>query len=177
MPSEPWCWPHPRRGGGRSAGLARLAVLVACAALAVLLSTRAGAAGSDDELAYREFPQHDYASVRSAVLEAIESEGLVPSPPLDFAEMLARTAPAIGQPPPLQRGEILQFCSAKLAFALLAEDPAQLALCPLAFNLGQAAGQTQPFLSWRLPAPTTPGRQQLRALYQRLLARVIGELP
>ena len=174
MPSEPRCrgW----RGGGRCAGLVRLALLAACAASVVLLSTRA-AAGSDDELVYREFPQHDYASVRSAVLDAIESEGLVPSPPLDFAEMLARTAPAIGQPPPLQRGEILQFCSAKLAFMLLAEDPAQLALCPLAFNLGQAAGQAQPFLSWRLPAPTTPGRQQLRALYQRLLARVIGELP
>ena len=175
MPSEPRCrgW----RGGGRCAGLARLALLAACAAWVALLSTHAGAAGSDDELVYREFPQHDYASVRSAVLDAIASEGLVPSPPLDFAAMLARTAPVIGQPPPLQRGEILQFCSAKLAFALLAEDPAQLALCPLAFNLGQAAGQTQPFLSWRLPAPTTPGRQQLRALYQRLLARVIEELP
>ncbi|WP_371323453.1 DUF302 domain-containing protein [Dechloromonas sp. ZY10] len=170
MPSEP----GRGRGGGRFADLARLAVL---AALAALLSTRAVAASSADDLAYREFPQYDYASVRSAVLDAIEGEGLVPSPPLDFAEMLARTAPAIGQPPPLQRGEILQFCSAKLAFILLGEDPAQLALCPLAFNLGQAAGQPHPFLSWRLPAATTPGRAQVRALYQRLLSRVIEELP
>lgn len=170
MPSE------PGRGRGRRwlAGFARYA---APAVLVVLLSPRAVVAGSADDLAYREFPQHDYASVRSAVLDAIESEGLVPSPPLDFAAMLARTAPAIGQPPPLQRGEILQFCSAKLAFTLLAEDPVQLALCPLAFNLGQAAGQPQPFLSWRLPAPTTPGRQKVHQLYQRLLSRVIEELP
>lgn len=167
MPSEPGRGPGRRR----QAGFARLAAL----ALALALQPGAGRAG--DDLAYREFPQHDYASLRRAVLDAIESEGLVPSPPLDFAAMLARTAPAIGQPPPLQRGEILQFCSAKLAFILLGEDPAQLALCPLAFNLGQAAGQPHPFLSWRLPAPTTPGRAQVHALYQRLLARVIEELP
>jgi uncharacterized protein (DUF302 family) len=121
---------------------------------------------------------HAYGTVRAAVIEAIEGEGLVPSPPLDFADMLRRTGPALGRQQPLvERAEILQFCSARLAWQLLEEAPAQLALCPLSIAISQPEGESRILLSWRVPPGHSPGQQGVQALFSHLLSRIRAELP
>ena len=121
---------------------------------------------------------HAYSVVRAAVIEAIEGEGLVPSPPLDVADMLRRTGPALGRSQrPVERAEILQFCSARLAWQLLEESPAQLAFCPLSIAISQPQGESRILLSWRQPPGHTPGQQGVQALFSHLLSRIRAELP
>lgn len=158
-----------------------------CLALCCLTGAAWGERGNTANLAERpargDLAQHwvsghPYERVRSTVIEAIEGEGLVASPPLDFADMLARTGPALGrQHMPVQRADILQFCSARLAWQLLEEKPGQLALCPLSFSLSQPTGEQRVLLSWRLPLADSPGRAGVHDLYRRLLARIAADLP
>lgn len=129
------------------------------------------------ELARQYWAQRDYSEVRAALVEAIESEGLVLGNVLPFSEMLARTAEAVGRTgSPLLHAEVLQFCSARIAWQLVEESPAQLALCPMSFAISQAAPGQPILLSWRQPQASTPGRRSVRALYQRLLKRLVLEL-
>lgn len=149
----------------RRIGLALLAGLI--------LPNWAGAA----ELAQQYWVQRDYSEVRAAVVDAIESEGLVLGNVLPFSEMLARTAEAVGRTgSPLLHAEVLQFCSARIAWQLVEESPAQLALCPMSFAISQVAPGQLILLSWRLPQGNSPGQRQVRALYRGLLKKIGLEL-
>lgn len=112
----------------------------------------------------------DFATAREAVLEAIEADGLVVSAVLPFGQLLARTASDLGKPAsPLRQAEIIQFCSARLAWALIEEDPAQLVFCPLSLALyerAEAPGQV--FLAFHTPAVSGAARRQLVELLQKI---------
>jgi uncharacterized protein (DUF302 family) len=116
----------------------------------------------------------DFRAVEEAVVEAIEAEGLVVSPTLASGQMLERTAAAVDrQNSPFAQAAIIQFCSARLAWQLVEEDPAQLALCPLSITI--YALRAEPgivLLTYRLPEQTTPGRVAAAALLHRIAARV-----
>ena len=115
----------------------------------------------------------DYRSTREALLEAIEAEGLVVSAIVPFNSMLARTAGDMARPAsPFARAEIVQFCSAALAWQLLEEEVAQIALCPLAISVfATAAEPERVVLAYRSPGQGTAGRIKAENLLRRLVQR------
>lgn len=146
-----------------------------CAALLLLLSLNAHAAS---DIWQEEFMVGDFARAREAVVEAIETEGLLVSAIIPFGDMLTRTAASLGKTgSPFVQAEIIQFCSVRLAWELIEEMPAQLALCPLSLALYVKTGQPeQLFLAFRQPELSSTGRQQALALLSRIVrhAQQIG---
>ena len=53
-----------------------------------------------DEIRQLTLQPSRYADAREALVDAIETEGLVPSPPSQFGDMLRRTGPALEQSSP-----------------------------------------------------------------------------
>jgi uncharacterized protein (DUF302 family) len=139
--------------------------VLACLVLAV------GAARGDD---VRTLAVADarVADVRDAVIEAIESAGLVVSATIPFNQMLERTGQALAYTNPYVAAETVQFCSARLAWQLVTEDPGQLALCPMSISIyATTAEPTVVRLAYRSPGATTPGRQRGEQLLRDLVAR------
>ena len=136
--------------------------------LLVLLSLNAWA---DGDIVHRPMPSGDFTLAREAVIEAIEAEGLVLGTVLPIGDMLARTAPSLGKRgSPFVQAEIIQFCSAGLAWTLIEEMPAQLSLCPLSVALYAPAAQAGTvFIAFRPPSPTSPGRQAALDLLTRIV--------
>ena len=140
-----------------------------------LLSVCPQARAADDIVSV-VVPRSDFQAVREALIESIEEEGLVVSAVIPFNDMLQRTAAASGPSAPLTspflRAEIVQFCSSRIAWQLLTEDKAQIALCPLSVSLQQrrdAPGEVR--LAWRSVGRASPGRVAADALVERLVRR------
>lgn len=121
----------------------------------------------------RQLAGADFASAHEALVEAIEAEGLVVGSVLPINEMLARTAGDLGrQASPLAQAVSVQFCSTGLAWQLVEEDAAQVALCPLAISIyATTAEPGRVMLAYRSPGVTTPGRRKAGKLLERLLQR------
>lgn len=115
----------------------------------------------------------DFAATREALVEAIEAEGLVVSAIIPFNAMLARTAGDLARPAsPFAQAEIVQFCSAALAWQLLEEAAAQIALCPLAISIFTTTAEPERVvLAYRSPGQATAGRGRAEQLLQRLTGR------
>jgi uncharacterized protein (DUF302 family) len=126
-----------------------------------------------EDVVRRQLLATDFASAREALVEAIEAEGLVVGSVLPINEMLARTAGDLGRPAsPFAQAVTVQFCSTGLAWQLIEEDAAQLALCPLSVSL--YATTLEPgrvMLAYRSPGATTPGRRKAGKLLERLIQR------
>lgn len=146
--------------------ISRCLLLVFC----VCLGRSASAA---DDLTTRQVEGSDFRSASEALIEAIEAEGLVVSARIPFNKMLERTAGAVArQASPFVNVEIVQFCSSLLAWQLLEEEAAQIALCPLSITLYEMAGESGGvFLVYRLPGQATAGRIKAGKLLQRLVDR------
>ncbi len=121
----------------------------------------------------RELLGADFSSAREALVEAIEAEGLVLGTVLPVNEMLARTAGDLGRPASLfAQAVTVQFCSSGLAWQLVEEDLAQLALCPLSVSLyATKAEPGRVMLAYRSPGAATPGRRKAGRLLERLFQR------
>ncbi|MDD3355058.1 DUF302 domain-containing protein [Zoogloea sp.] len=117
-----------------------------------------------------------YADAREALVDAIETEGLVPSPPSRFGEMLARTGPALDQDAPVyDEAEVLHFCSARIAWQVAREAPWKIALCPLSVAIYTLPGEHKTVhLAWREAPATSPGGQAANALMARI-AQAVSE--
>lgn len=114
----------------------------------------------------------DFVLARESVVEAIEGAGLVVTATIPFNRMLARTAADLGKPGSrYANAEIIQFCSARLAWQLVEEDAGQLALCPLSIAVYSLTGVSGARLSWRSPGRTTPAREQADDLLRDLVGR------
>lgn len=124
------------------------------------------------------FAGAEAALVFEAVQEAVEMQGLVPTPPLHFGDMLERTGPALGQgASPYRSAQTLQFCSARLAWQLVQEDPLQVALCPMAITVYALQKGEGAYLVYRRPGDGSPVRRQLDALLRTVAeqaARLAG---
>ena len=87
-------------------------------------------------------------------------------------ETAAASGPSAPLTSPFLRAEIVQFCSSRIAWQLLTEDRAQIALCPLSVSLQQrrdAPGEVR--LAWRSVGRSSPGRVAADALVERLVRR------
>ena len=158
---------------GAPAVVPRLAsvFLLGCA---LALSPACGPASAADDIGASSVPGGNFQAVRDALIESIEEEGLVVSAVIPFNDMLQRTAAASASNAvsPFVRAEIVQFCSSRIAWQLLAEDRAQIALCPLSISIQQTReAPTQVRLAWHLTGGSTPGRVAADALLERLVRR------
>lgn len=124
-----------------------------------------------EDVAERLASGADFQSAHEALIEAIEAEGLVVSAVIPFNAMLARTAGDLAKgKSPFANAEIVQFCSSLVAWQLLEEDVAQIALCPLSIAvLATTAEPGKVKFAYRLPGKGSAGR--LRA--EKLLARLV----
>lgn len=148
-------------------------LLMLCVALAF------GAVEAADDIDRLVLNGSDFPAAHEALIEAIEAEGLVVSAVIPFNQMLERTAGSLEKSAsPYLQAEIVQFCSSVLAWQMVEEDPAQLALCPMSMALyvsRQAPSQVT--LAWRLPAANGSektagsGRERAAALLQRVARR------
>ena len=115
----------------------------------------------------------DFQFVHEALIEAIESEGLVISAVIPFGQMLERTAHDLNKPAsPFVKVETIQFCSARLAWMLIEEDVTQAALCPLSITLLTTLAEPgKIILTFRSLGQSTAGRIQADKLLQKLVNR------
>lgn len=115
-----------------------------------------------------------YADAREALMDAIEGEGLVPSPPSGFADMLKRTGPALEQSSPVyEQGEVLHFCSARIAWQLARESPLNIAQCPLSMAIYTLPGEAATVrLAWRTALGDSPGARAANELLNRIARQV-----
>lgn len=115
----------------------------------------------------------DVVRVREALVEAVEASGLVVTAVIPFNDMLARTAGDLGyRASPFANAQVVQFCSARIAWQLIEEERSQLALCPLSIVVYATVDEPRRvMLSFRLPGTHTPGRQAATDLLRRLIVR------
>lgn len=146
------------------------------ALLATLALFAAAAPAPAEDLRHLRIDPALYADAREALVDAIEGEGLVPAPPSQFGDMLARTGPALDQHEPIySQAEVLHFCSARIAWQLSREDPVNIAQCPLSMAIYTRPGQNQTVhLAWRQAAGDTDGARAANALLERI-ARQVAE--
>lgn len=111
-----------------------------------------------------------YADAREALQDAIEGEGLVPSPPSRFSDMLSRTGPALGEGAPVYSdAEVLHFCSARVAWQLSHEHPLNAAQCPMSMAIYSLRSEPNVVhLAWRTTLGNTPGSRAADALLARI---------
>ncbi len=121
-----------------------------------------------------EFPGASFGGVKEALVESIEGSGLVVTATIPFNRMLERTAGDLGRrESPFSDALVVQFCSARLAWQLVEEDAAQVALCPMSMVVYQrTAAPATVVLAYRTPGDGTPGRRAGDALLASLAAKV-----
>lgn len=164
--------PLRSRFGAPSAASRWASAVLVWGVLALPLAWRPASAA--DDIASVMLPGGNFQAARDALVESIEEEGLVVSAVIPFNDMLQRTAAASASSAvsPFVRAEIVQFCSSRIAWQLLAEDRAQIALCPLSISVQQTRETpAQVRLAWRLTGGSTPGRVAADALLERLVRR------
>lgn len=120
----------------------------------------------------QELAGADYDTVREALVEAIEGEGLILGPVSQFGEMLHRTDASLHHGADIYaRAEIFSFCSVAVAAKLVRENPDSIADCPLHIALYRlkAAGRTT--LVYR-PRETAASADEL---VKRIMARTAAQ--
>lgn len=147
--------------------------------LGLLLVLALGAVRAAQDIDRLVLNGSDFPAAHDALIEAVEAEGLVVSAVIPFNQMLERTAGSLEKSAsPYLQAEIVQFCSSVLAWQMVEEDPAQLALCPMSMVLyvsRQAPSQVT--LAWRLTTASGSekvvgsGRERAAGLLQRLARR------
>ena len=132
-------------------------------------------AASGDDVHSLAVDDANVADVREAVIEAIESAGLVVSATIPFNRMLERTGKALEyRSIPYIDAETVKFCSARLAWQLVMEEPGQLALCPMSISIYATTAEPKLVrLAYRSLGEGTLGRQRGNQLLRELLERAV----
>jgi uncharacterized protein (DUF302 family) len=117
----------------------------------------------------------DFPLAREALVEVIEAEGLVVSAVIPFGAMLKRTGSALGKKgSPYAQLEIVQFCSARIAWLLVEEDVSQTALCPLSINIFSTVAEPDKVVfGYRSPGNLTPARLEATELLLKIVSRAV----
>ena len=114
----------------------------------------------------------DFQTARESVHEAIEGAGFVVTAVIPVNQMLVRTSGDLGKgASPFSDAETIQFCSARLAWQMVEEKVAQLALCPLSFTVYSQIGMPGSFIAWRSPGRQTPAGIRGDDLLRELVAK------
>lgn len=149
------------------------------AALLLALSVTAAADGRAPPARLVQHVVHpsDFARAREALQDAIENQGLIVGSVSHFGEMLARTAPALGHAAPVYgEAEILSFCSATASWAMVEENPALIAFCPLTIALYTLPGDpTRVHFVYRDPGTDSAGLRGARELLRTIAEAAVRQ--
>ena len=117
---------------------------------------------------------YELRDVRQALFEAIEAQGLKVGTVLPFGQMLERGREAAGVTQTVYRhAEIVQFCSAQVAWQLVLENPDFIARCPLAVAIYQLDSQPdRVVLVYRSPGDDVAGAKSAGWLLQKIVQDV-----
>lgn len=140
----------------------------------VLLALPCAPLGAAEGVATVEIAESDFQSAHDALVEAIEAEGMVVGAVLPFGEMLERTGRQAREHEagPYRRAELVQFCSAALAHAMVREDAGQIVFCPLSIAIYvPAANPSRVVMAYRTPGDGSPAKVQAGELLGRLVAQ------
>jgi hypothetical protein len=113
----------------------------------------------------------DYLEVRADLVDAIESRGLVVSYIAHTANMLQRTADAVGAiEQTYDYGDTLLFCSAELTHKLTAANPHHMPLCPYSISAYALAGEPGiVYLAIRAPVKGVPAYDAIHELLEGII--------
>lgn len=113
----------------------------------------------------------DYLDVRADLVDAIESRGLVVSYIAHTANMLQRTADAVGAiEQTYDYGDTLLFCSADLTHKLTAANPHHMPLCPYSISVYSLAGEADVvYLAIRAPDKGVPAYEAIHKLLEGII--------
>lgn len=145
------------------------------ALLALALLFTGITASHADTIRHQAITPGHYADAREALVDAIETEGLVPAPPSRFGDMLARTGPALEQTTPVYRdAEVLHFCSARIAWTFARENPLNVAQCPLSMAIYTLPAEADTVhLAWREAHGDSPASRAANALLERIAQQTV----
>lgn len=145
--------------------------------LIAFLLARIDCAHAADGIVSRVVDAGDFRSTHEALVEVVEAEGLVVGAVMPFGRMLDRTAGTLeAAMNPYIEAEIVQFCSAGLAWQMVLEDPGQIAFCPLSVAIYVTVAEPgRVTMAYRSTGSATPARAKAEALLFRLFERA-GEL-
>ena len=115
----------------------------------------------------------EYEDVKTDLVAAIESRGIVISYVAHAASMLQRTSDAVGAVgKAFDRADILLFCKADLTYQLTIKNPHNLVLCPYSVSVYTLAGDWEHvYLGIRAPEQNVP---EYAAVHQ-LLVDIVNE--
>lgn len=143
--------------------------------LPVVLSAWIAHCHAVDGVVSRTVAGSDFRSTHEALIEVVEAEGLVVGAVIPFGRMLDRTAGVReAADSPYVEAEIVQFCSAGLAWQMVSEDPEQIAFCPLSVAVYvTVADPAKVTMVYRSTGSATPARAKAEALLHSLVERAV----
>ncbi len=118
----------------------------------------------------------NFHNLRSDLVDAIESRGLVISYTAHAANMLERTAEAVGAlTKAYQDADILLFCKADLTYHLTIANPHNLVLCPYSISIYTLANKPQTvYLSIRRPDLQVAEYASIHSLLEAIIADTLS---
>ncbi|MFT5482589.1 MAG: hypothetical protein ACI9GW_001240 [Halieaceae bacterium] len=117
-----------------------------------------------------------FHDVKADLVQAIESRGIVISYTAHAANMLQRTADAVGAlGKTYKNADILLFCKADLTYHLTLKNPHNLSLCPYSVSIYTLATDWEAvYLSIRAPNPSVPEYQPVHDLLVEIVTDTIS---
>ena len=118
----------------------------------------------------------DYHNVKSDLVDAIESQGLVISYTAHAANMLERTAEAVGAlARAYDNADTLLFCKADLTYELTIANPHNLVLCPYSISIYTLANKPhRVYLSIRRPDLQVAEYASIHSLLEAIIADTLS---
>lgn len=145
--------------------------------LGMALFLAAGGLAAAD-LGIRSIAGSDYDTVREALVEAIEAQGLVSGPVSRFGELLRRTDADLHHGGDIYaRAEVFSFCSVAVAAQLVREAPERIADCPLSIALYRLKDAAEVRIAYRQREGDTPGSTAANELLRRIVEHTAALLP
>ena len=117
-----------------------------------------------------------YQDIRADLVDAIESRGLVVSYVAYTANMLQRTADAVGAMGRVyDHGETLLFCSAELTHKLLAANPHHMPLCPYSISVYTLTSEPgMVYLAIPAPVKGVPAYEAIHELLEGIVHETVA---
>jgi len=118
----------------------------------------------------------DYHDVKSDLVDAISSRGIVVSYTAHAASMLQRTADAVGAVgKAYDHADILLFCKADTTYSLTIKNPHNITLCPYSISIYTLANDWENvFISIRAPDPNVPEYAPIQELLEGIISDTLS---
>ena len=142
---------------------------------AVLMALVPVVAEADDDSVLIE-TDSEYEFAVADLEDAIINRGLVVNGHSMVADMLKRTASAVGADKNVYRNaEVFEFCSAVFSRAMMEADPANIAFCPQTVFVYQTEAAPDTVIVGYRKLPAGNGRDDINALLDEIVREAAGQ--